>query len=756
MGSMKSLERARAFGRWVKAVGPSVKKSWLAWRPGPAAGIAARRAVLAAAVAHLLLGTAFQQLGFGLAADFGFVFAVAALVWLAILLILALGIGLLRNRQPTQMALVIASLILIALVWKMPYTGPLLAAWIGASAAALGASLGMWRAGEKRRLTAALLLAGFAGTCVYVWMIAHDGSEDELSRWKPPAASLPPVLSLPNPAEKGPFGVRTAFYGAGTDIRRPEFGPHVAIRSRTVDASEFFRDYSGWKRNLRKFYWGFDLDKLPLNGRVWYPDGPGPFPLALMVHGNHNMADFSDPGYAYLGELLASRGFVFVSIDENFLNGGLFGEPPNQQPVRGWLLLEHLKLWREWTAASAHAFAGKVDVERVALLGHSRGGEAVATAALFNRLRYYPDNANIRFHYGFPLRALVAIAPVDGQYKPSGAHRWIEDISYFTLHGAHDADVSSFFGSRQWDHLRFTKPGPSFKAELWTYRANHGQFNTSWGRYDSSPPQGWMLNTRPLLAAEEQRRISKTYICAFLEATLRDRAEYKGLFADWRTGRHWLPETIYSSRYRDPDYVPLAAYREDADLTTGSQPGLRIEGEGLLTWREGRIPWRSSNRDYNGVFLGWKNPQGGKAASYQLTLSEKAVSEWKLDERSTVEVSVAALDEDPREPAGKNEDQPEPKKERESPDFTLQLITPAGVASVPVSRFQSIPPPLKAKLVKLNLNDDAKDWEPVFQTVRIPLRAFGVAPSQLRALRLQFDRSPTAVICISAIGFGRE
>jgi hypothetical protein len=75
---------------------------------------------------------------------------------------------------------------------------------------------------------------------------------------------------------------------------------------------------------------------------------------------------------------------------------------------------------------------------------------------------------------------------------------------------------------------------------------------------------------------------------------------------------------------------------------------------------------------------------------------------------------------------------------------------------VPVSRFQSIPPPLKQKLAKLNLFGDQKDWEPVFQTVRIPLRAFRVAPSQLRALRLHFDRSPASVICISAIGFGRE
>ena len=105
----------------------------------------------------------------------------------------------------------------------------------------------------------------------------------------------------------------------------------MAIKTRTVDASEFFKDFNGWKRWARKKYWGFDVDKLPLNARVWYPDGAGPFPLVLIVHGNHEMAEFSDPGYAYLGELLASRGFILASIDENFLNSGLFHDPPKQQ-----------------------------------------------------------------------------------------------------------------------------------------------------------------------------------------------------------------------------------------------------------------------------------------------------------------------------------------------------------------------------------------------------------------------------------------
>ncbi|MGA2212627.1 MAG: MFS transporter [Bryobacteraceae bacterium] len=578
---------------------------------------------------------------------------------------------------------------------------------------------------------------------------------------------MPAQLTAQDPAEPGPYRVKTLFYGAGTDDRRPEYGPSVAIRTHTVDASDFFKDFDGWKRWARRKYWKFDEDKLPLNARVWYPDGFGPFPLVLIVHGNHDMAEFSDPGYAYLGELLASRGFILASVDEDFLNSGLFHDPPKQQAVRGWLLLEHLKLWREWNQDVRNPFQGKVDLERIALMGHSRGGEAAATAALFNRMQFDPEDANIRFDFGFRIQSVVAIAPADGQYKPAGQHRWIEDLNYLTLQGANDADVSSFMGSRQWEHVRYTQPGPWFKAEIYAYRANHGQFNTEWGRADDSPPQSWFLNLRPLLAGEEQRRISKTNIAAFLEATLHGHPEYQPLFQDWRVGRAWLPDTIYLNRYRDASYQALASFDEDADLTTTTAPGGHIAGENLSIWREGRIPWRQGDRDYNGVFLGWNRAKGAAVPAYTMTLPEGAAAKWQLGAGSTVELSIAALDEDAQLPGKKqdgkdNKPDDSRKKDRGSPDFTIELVASDGAtASAPASRFAAIPPPLKETFTKLGpLESQAyeKDWEPVFQTVRASLASFQSSqafdPQKLRAVRLKFDRTPMYVICLSGVGFG--
>ena len=99
----------------------------------------------------------------------------------------------------------------------------------------------------------------------------------------------------------------------------------MTLKTATVDGSAFV-SIGARDREEREKDWGFDFKKLPINGRVWYPEGDGPFPLVLIVHGNHNMKDFSDPGYGISGELLASRGFILVSVDENFINGTLRGE----------------------------------------------------------------------------------------------------------------------------------------------------------------------------------------------------------------------------------------------------------------------------------------------------------------------------------------------------------------------------------------------------------------------------------------------
>src|SRR5690606_21754269 len=102
-----------------------------------------------------------------------------------------------------------------------------------------------------------------------------------------------------------------------------------------------------------------------------------------------SMADVSDEGYAYLGELLASRGFIAVSVDQNFLNHSTWentlGSISDNMILRAWMLLQHLDAIGEMNHSAGNPFTGKVDMERIALMGHSRGGQASALAAAFER-----------------------------------------------------------------------------------------------------------------------------------------------------------------------------------------------------------------------------------------------------------------------------------------------------------------------------------------------------------------------------------
>jgi hypothetical protein len=693
-------------------------------------------AVCGASIIALVVGGFNLKSGFGLWVDLSFLFGAAAIGLPLVAVIVVLALTVLRRIPRLVVGVFVAVMVLLALPWLNAW-GYFVGAVLLLIECALGASLATillgglrYAALGKKVLTfgvGALAISANLGLLIF---LRSDGIDDQ---WLslPAGINLPPALAAPDPSVSGSYKVKTLFYGHGDDLRRTEYGASVAMRTNTADASPFFPDFTGWTARLRKRYWGFGMDRLPLNARVWYPQGEGPFPLVLMVHGNHEMSEFSDAGYAYLGELLASRGFIFVSIDENFLNVGLFHEPPGEQPVRAWLMLEHLKQWHQWNASAGNPFYGKVDTANVALMGHSRGGEAAATAALFNKLPSDPDDASIHFQYRYPIKSVVAIAP-------AGEWRALNDVNYLTIQGAQDADVSSFLGSRQWDHVRFSGEGEYFKSELYVYGANHGQFNTVWGRSDSRGPKSWFLNLRPLLSGADQRKVAKVYVSAFLEATLHQRNEYQALFRDYRGARRWLPETLYIDRYLDSSNKVIADFSEDDDLTSTTLPGGKIEGRNLAEWREGRIPFRNGDRGYNGVFLSWSP---GANASYSLTLPTGVAQADSL-----VTMSIAVTDE----------------SDDENPtDFTVMLESANGAeARLPVSRFRVLRPSIPVRFTKLEYLDRLlykEPSEPVFQSVDLPLRDFmeagsGFDPKRLSRMRLIFDRTPACDILISQIG----
>ena len=598
-------------------------------------------------------------------------------------------------------------------------------------------------------------------------------------------------ISAPNPGLPGTYTVRTLIYGSGTDKRRAAFRDSVTLKTKTVDGSPMVSAPPEIAKSRQK-YWGFDFKKLPINGRVWYPQGDGPFPLVLIVHGNHNMKDFSDPGYAYLGQHLASRGFILASVDENFINGNLRGENDG----RGWLLLEHLKRWRTWNDSLGSPFYHKVDMGNIALMGHSRGGEAVAVAAAFNRLSHYPDDATLKFNYNFDIKSIVAIAPVDGQYQPAGKPTPVENVNYLVFHGSHDGDVSAFSGLRQYQRIRFTDGRPWFKSAVYVYRANHGQWNTVWGNKDNGPRSGRWLALTALISPDEQRQFGRVYIGGFLEATLKGKKEYLPMFRDHRTIGQWLPKTMYITRFSESSFRALAGFDEDVDVTTGSVPGVTISGDSLSGWKEAPIPIRSRNSDLgtNAVWLGWNNKPVGKdttkpraPASYTISISDSIRSAWSLGEGSSVVLSLAPTPATPgprkterdttkradssgtkgkpdtKVAASKKKPEPDKAAPDTTPvDLTVELVDAAGgTARVPLSQFGKPRRPLEITVYRRKGRDKSafpNPYELVLQTYVMPVKEFARGPSgfdasRVRSIRLVFDRTRVGQVVVDDIGF---
>lgn len=579
------------------------------------------------------------------------------------------------------------------------------------AASLLGAGVGGLIAaieeGHSRKAPTALGVIGFLGLCFFVIWSAWPGQSYEAS--DPASCSaLQPLLNLEHPAEAGPYTVLELTYGSGKDKRRQEYRRDAAIITEEVDLSQMIDEPLSLILWLRNKYWGFGLDAVPLNARVWYPKGDGPFPLVLVVHGNHLMDDFSDPGYDYLGELLASRGYIAASIDQNFLNAGGFieavlGGLKNENDARAYLLLKHLSLWHAWNEEEGNPFYGMVDTENVGLIGHSRGGEAAAIAAAFNDLLVHPDHGDIHFDFGYNIQAVIAIAPSDGQFKPRRQGIKLSDINYLVLHGSADSDVRSFQGLAQYDRVSLTEGSDYFKAAVYIHGANHGQFNTRWGRIDQTISR-FFLDRSNIMPPQAQELAAKVFISGFLEDALQGRREYRLLFAEPSWGQNWFSDTFYQIQFRDGTATIIADFEEDMDLTTLSIEGGKALGKNLRSWSEEPVELGDGRlRDTTSLRLSWHLKCGG-VASYTLMMPENLTG---LLSAKALTFAVANISED-----------------RGSVDFTIIIEDHAGEqAALPLSHISALPPSPQYRTFKKPLTVQFLS-EPVYTTYTFLLSDF--------------------------------
>jgi hypothetical protein len=475
--------------------------------------------------------------------------------------------------------------------------------------------------------------------------------------------------------------------------------------------------------------WPFANTNVPLNGQVCVPRGRGPFPLAVFAHGNHNPLQNSTPGYLYLCQLLASHGIISATIDVNFLNGFNFGE----NDARAIVHLEHLKQIREWDGLPTHPLHARVDLNRILIVGHSRGGEGVGHASFFNRLAaiqpdifspVVPLDGSVGLGpYRFGLTGVGAIAPTDRQYIPLSGPTVVPD-RYFLIHGSRDGDVSTFEGYNTYNRAHAvdlanpTVSDGKLKALLWVYGANHNQFNSVW---PSETPPGIAM------PRAQQEQIAEVHLGALAQALLHDRSEYLDVLRDHAVTVTWVPAGAdFVSQYQDPERVFVQHNQESlaapeislpvqgtvaADLVVDvRQLKDLVNAGGPQTTITLRLQWST----LGAKFLLKVDPATLPAERYR-TLS--------LRVGQSTEATNAA-----------NRDQ----------DFTIEVSGGSRTAAITASAIH--------RLLYPDVIFGA--GKIVMQTLRLPLKLLadlGVHLTDLRSIAFVFDRRSTGVIYIGDV-----
>lgn len=277
-----------------------------------------------------------------------------------------------------------------------------------------------------------------------------------------------------------------------------------------------------------------------LSAAVYYPsDLGGRHRLVLIQHGGHTQcADPSDAypcaapedradsalGYGYLGEALARAGYVAVSISAERTVSSAYTDEHST------VMNAHLALWQSWATSASGAFGATfvdhLDLSSVGLIGHSRGGEAMA--------RYAAGRAGAAPAVDVSGVLLIAPAlPVDGG-APS-----VPPDPMAVLMGTCDGDV----GHAPAGYVSALAPsGSTADRTLVTVTgANHNFYNTRWtpgsGLADAIDDADLAVAQRAAcrpgsptrLTPSQQQTVASELAVAFFDAASADRSTARAL-----------------------------------------------------------------------------------------------------------------------------------------------------------------------------------------------------------------------------------
>jgi dienelactone hydrolase len=290
--------------------------------------------------------------------------------------------------------------------------------------------------------------------------------------------------------------------------------------------------------------------------RIVYPAQPGApdrvagrgrLPLVVLIHGHHDAWTASSDvrnhdGYAYLQEHLATQGIVSVAVDCNAAN-----LVDAQVDMRAQMTVDAIDYMRTLSQDRGHRLHRRIDFDRVGLMGHSRGGEAVVAAATLNAAQKR-----------CVIRAVAAVAPTDvtGFLDPSEQLVATSANAGFllVLYGGLDGDVSGVGGARTvfgtgFRHYdRATAP----KAMVYVPGCTHNRFNSVWNidEFGVLPAD---LQNNLVHRREDHEQLMIEYVGGLFEWKLNGNAARAGLFNGSATNTLGLEASLqwaWGSRYK--------------------------------------------------------------------------------------------------------------------------------------------------------------------------------------------------------------
>ena len=530
---------------------------------------------------------------------------------------------------------------------------------------------------------------------------------------------------------------------------------------------------------------------IELRGSVHFPSGlpGGPYPLIVLLHGRHatcfvGAASFlqwpcppprqpipSFRGYNYLGQTLASHGYVVVSISANGINAQDNAVFDLGMTARAQLLQRHLDLWNQFNTTGGAPFGtqfiGKVDLRNIGTMGHSRGGEGV--------VRHFVLNASLGSPYG--IKAVLPLAPVDFNRTV------INNVPLEVILPYCDGDVSDLQGVHFYDDARYNVAGDTAsKHTVLVMGANHDFFNTiltpdffpagsrdDWLSFVTAGSEDDFCGRVPgnaRLSPTEQQGVLLAYAMAFLRVNVGGESEFLPLLQSAAP-----PPPSAMTDQIHVSYHPAANMRLDvnrllsaADLTTNALGGAAAEtgitpytlcgGESpeprfcLPDQPNARQPHTTpsararTRRGLSQLQTGWSS--GG--AQYTNVLASKGLDVTGF---SALQVRASVNFDDPRNPLGMPQDLSVTLIDVSGHRCTTRVSQSSGVLFFPPGgQFgaEVVVPPKPVPKVFLN-------------TARIPISAFSCGgpfdATRVQSIEFRFDQTASGALLISDIAFAR-